>query len=67
MEALPFLPVIDMVKSNLADQFPPIKSTYELRIESATQIHPALLGETTAEKACAALQAFADKQTPVEQ
>jgi multiple sugar transport system substrate-binding protein len=67
IEALPFLPIIDMVKGNLADQFPPIKSTYELRIESATQIHPALLGETTAEDACAALQAFADKQTPVEQ
>ncbi|MCX6383091.1 MAG: extracellular solute-binding protein, partial [Actinobacteria bacterium] len=67
IEALPFLPVIDQVKGNLADQFPPIKSTYELRIESATQIHPALLGEATAEKACAALQAFADKQTPVEQ
>lgn len=67
IEALPFLSVIDMVKGNLADQFPPIKSTYELRIETATQIHPALLGETTAEKACAALQAFADKQTPVEQ
>jgi multiple sugar transport system substrate-binding protein len=67
MEALPFLPVIDMVKGNLADQFPPIKGTYELRIETATQIHKALLGESTAEAACAALQAYADLQTPVQQ
>jgi ABC-type glycerol-3-phosphate transport system substrate-binding protein len=67
MEALPFLSVIDMVKGNLADQFPPIKGSYELRIETATQIHPALLGETPVEDACAALQAYADVQTPVKQ
>ncbi len=67
IDALPYLPVIDLVKKNLADQFPPIKSTYELRIESATQIHPALLGEVSVEEACAALQAFADVQESVPQ
>jgi len=63
--ALPYLPVIDLVKKNLADQFPPIKATYELRIQTATFIHPALLGEKTAEEACASLQAFADAQEAV--
>ena len=57
IDALPYLPVIDLVKKNLADQFPPITTTYELRLETATQIHPALLGEVSAEEACAALQA----------
>jgi len=67
IDALPYLPVIDLVKKNLADQFPPITTTYELRLETATQIHPALLGEISAEEACAGLQAFADEQTPVPQ
>ena len=67
IDGLPFLPVIELVKGNLADQFPPIKSTYELRLECATQIHPALLGEISAEEACAGLQEFADAQEAVEQ
>ncbi|MBC8389920.1 MAG: extracellular solute-binding protein [Actinobacteria bacterium] len=67
IDGLPFLPVIELVKGNLADQFPPIKSTYELRLECATQIHPALLGEVSAEEACAGLQEFADAQEAVEQ
>jgi len=67
IDALPFLPVIDLVKKNLADQFPPITTTYELRLETATQIHPALLGEKTIEEACAGLQAFADVQKSVSQ
>ncbi len=67
IDALPYLPVIDLVKKNLADQFPPITTTYELRLETATQIHPALLGEVSAEEACAALQAFADAQQSVPQ
>jgi multiple sugar transport system substrate-binding protein len=67
IDALPYLPVIDLVKKNLADQFPPVTTTYELRLETATQIHPALLGEISAEEACAALQAFADAQTAVPQ
>jgi len=67
IDALPFLPVIDLVKKNLADQFPPVTTTYELRLESAVQIHPALLGEVSAEEACAALQAFADAQQSVPQ
>ncbi|MCG9479697.1 MAG: ABC transporter substrate-binding protein [Actinomycetia bacterium] len=66
-EALPYLDVIEMVKGNLADQFPPVESTYELRIETANRIHPALLGEMSAEDACAALQEFADQLTPVPQ
>ncbi len=67
INALPYLPVIDLVKKNLADQFPPIKATYELRIETATQIHPALLGEISVEKAVAGLQAYADVQEAVPQ
>jgi len=67
IDAIPFLPVIDLVKENLADQFPPIRSTYELRLETATRIHPALLGEISAEEACAALQAFSDVQEAVKQ
>jgi len=67
MDALPFLSVIDLVKKNLADQFPPITTTYELRLETATQIHPALLGEKTVEEACAGLQTFADAQKSVPQ
>jgi hypothetical protein len=67
IDALPFLPVIDLVKKNLADQFPPITTTYELRLETATQIHPALLGEKTVKEACAGLQAFADAQKSVPQ
>ena len=67
IDGLPFLPVIELVKGNLADQFPPIKSSYELRLECATQIHPALLGEVSAEEACAGLQEFADAQEAVEQ
>jgi trehalose/maltose transport system substrate-binding protein len=67
IDALPFLSVIDLVKGNLADQFPPITTTYELRLETANQIHPALLGEVSAEEACTKLQEFADAQTPVKQ
>jgi ABC-type glycerol-3-phosphate transport system substrate-binding protein len=67
IDALPYLPVIDLVKKNLADQFPPVTTTYELRLETATQIHPALLGEITAEEAAAGLQAFADTQEAVPQ
>lgn len=67
IDGLPFLSVIELVKGNLADQFPPIKSSYELRLECATQIHPALLGEVSAEEACAGLQEFADAQEAVEQ
>ena len=67
IDALPYLPVIDLVKKNLADQFPPVTTTYELRLETATQIHPALLGEISAEEAAAGLQAFADAQESVPQ
>jgi ABC-type glycerol-3-phosphate transport system substrate-binding protein len=67
IDALPYLPVIDLVKKNLADQFPPITTTYELRLETATQIHPALLGEISIEEAVAGLQAFADAQEAVPQ
>jgi ABC-type glycerol-3-phosphate transport system substrate-binding protein len=67
IDALPYLPVIDLVKKNLADQFPPITTTYELRLETAKQIHPALLGETSIKKAVAGLQAFADAQEAVPQ
>jgi len=67
IDALPYLPVIELVKKNLADQFPPVTTTYELRLETATQIHPALLGEVSAEDACDALQAFADMQESVPQ
>jgi len=67
IDALPYLPVIDLVKKNLADQFPPITSTYELRLETATQIHPAILGEISVEEAVAGLQAFADAQKAVPQ
>jgi ABC-type glycerol-3-phosphate transport system substrate-binding protein len=67
IEALPFLPVIDLVKKNLADQFPPITTTYELRLESATQVHPALLGEVPIEEALARLQEFAQAQKAVPQ
>ena len=67
IDALPYLPVIDLVKKNLADQFPPITTTYELRLEAGTQIHPALLGEVSVKKALAALQAFADAQKSVPQ
>ncbi len=67
IDALPFLPVIDLVKKNLADQFPPITTTYELRLESATQVHPALLGEVPIEEALARLQAFAQAQESVPQ
>ncbi len=67
IDALPYLPVIDLVKKNLADQFPPITSTYELRLETATQIHPALLGEISVEEAVAGLQAFSDAQEAVPQ
>jgi len=67
IDALPYLPVIDLVKKNLADQFPPITTTYELRLETAKQIHPALLGEISAEEAVVGLQAFADAQEAVPQ
>jgi len=67
IDALPYLPVIDLVKKNLADQFPPITTTYELRLETATQVHPALLGEVSVKEALAALQAFADAQEAVPQ
>lgn len=67
IDALPYLPVIDLVKKNLADQFPPITTTYELRLETAKQIHPAILGEVSIKKAVAALQAFADAQKAVPQ
>jgi ABC-type glycerol-3-phosphate transport system substrate-binding protein len=67
IEALPFLPVIDLVKKNLADQFPPITSTYELRLETANQIHPALLGEVSIDEALKGLQEFADAQQAVPQ
>lgn len=67
IDALPYLPVIDLVKKNLADQFPPITSTYELRLETATQIHPALLGEMSVEEAVKGLQEFADAQEAVPQ
>ena len=67
IDALPYLPVIDLVKKNLADQFPPITATYELRLEAGTQVHPALLGEVSVEEALAALQAFADAQKSVPQ
>ena len=67
IDALPYLPVIDLVKKNLADQFPPITTTYELRLECAKQIHPALLGEVSVKKAVAGLQAFADAQEAVPQ
>ena len=67
VNALPYLPVIDLVKKNLADQFPPITATYELRIETATQIHPALLGEISVEAAVSGLQAYADVQKAVPQ
>jgi trehalose/maltose transport system substrate-binding protein len=65
--ALPYLPVIDLVKKNLADQFPPITSTYELRLETAARVHPALLGETSIEEALAGLQEFAQAQKSVQQ
>jgi len=67
IDALPYLPVIDLVKKNLADQFPPVTTTYELRLETATQIHPALLGEISIKEAVAGLQAFADAQEAVPQ
>ena len=67
IEALPYLPVIDLVKKNLADQFPPITSTYELRLETANQIHPALLGEKSIDEALKGLQEFADAQQAVPQ
>ena len=67
IEALPYLPVIELVKKNLADQFPPITTTYELRLECAKQIHPALLGEVSIEEAVKGLQAFADAQEAVPQ
>jgi len=67
IDALPFLPVIDLVKKNLADQFPPITTTYELRLECAKQIHPAMLGEISIEEAVAGLQEFADAQEAVPQ
>ena len=67
IDALPYLPVIDLVKKNLADQFPPITTTYELRHETAKQIHPALLGEISIKEAVAGLQAFADEQEAVPQ
>lgn len=67
IDALPFLPVIDLVKKNLADQFPPITTTYELRLECAKQIHPALLGEVSIKEAVAGLQAFSDAQEAVPQ
>jgi ABC-type glycerol-3-phosphate transport system substrate-binding protein len=67
IDALPFLPVIDLVKQNLADQFPPITTTYELRLEAATQVHPALLGEVPVEEALARLQEFAMAQEAVPQ
>jgi len=65
--ALPYLPVIDLVKKNLADQFPPITSTYELRLETSARVHPALLGETSIEEALAGLQEFAQAQQSVPQ
>jgi len=65
IDALPYLPVIDLVKKNLADQFPPITTTYELRLECAKQIHPALLGEISIKEAVEGLQAFADAQEAV--
>jgi ABC-type glycerol-3-phosphate transport system substrate-binding protein len=67
IDALPYLPVIDLVKKNLADQFPPITTTYELRHEAAKQIHPALLGEISAKEAVEGLQEFADAQEAVPQ
>jgi len=67
IDALPYLPVIDLVKKNLADQFPPITTTYELRLETAKQIHPALLGEISIEEAVRGLQEFADAQEAVPQ
>jgi trehalose/maltose transport system substrate-binding protein len=67
IEALPYLPVIDIVKKNLADQFPPITTTYELRLETAKQIHPALLGEKSIDEALKGLQEFADAQQAVQQ
>lgn len=67
IDALPYLPVIDLVKKNLADQFPPITTTYELRLECAKQIHPAILGETSIKEAVAGLQEFADAQEAVQQ
>jgi ABC-type glycerol-3-phosphate transport system substrate-binding protein len=67
IDALPYLPVVDLVKKNLADQFPPITTTYELRLETAKQIHPALLGEVSIKEAVGALQAFADAQEAVPQ
>jgi ABC-type glycerol-3-phosphate transport system substrate-binding protein len=67
INALPYLPVIDLVKKNLADQFPPITTTYELRLETAKQIHPAILGEKSIAEAVAGLQAFADAQKAVPQ
>ena len=67
IDALPYLPVIDLVKKNLADQFPPITTTYELRHEAAKQIHPALLGEISVKEAVEGLQEFADDQEAVPQ
>jgi ABC-type glycerol-3-phosphate transport system substrate-binding protein len=67
IDALPYLPVIDLVKKNLADQFPPITTTYELRLEAAKQIHPAILGEISIEEAVEGLQEFADAQEAVPQ
>jgi ABC-type glycerol-3-phosphate transport system substrate-binding protein len=67
IDALPYLPVIDLVKKNLADQFPPITTTYELRLECAKQIHPAILGEISIEEAVRGLQEFADAQEAVPQ
>ncbi len=67
IDALPYLPVIDLVKKNLADQFPPITTTYELRLETAKQIHPAMLGEISIEEAVKGLQEFADDQEAVPQ
>jgi ABC-type glycerol-3-phosphate transport system substrate-binding protein len=67
IDALPYLPVIDLVKKNLADQFPPITTTYELRLETAKQIHPAILGERSIKEAVEGLQAFADAQQAVPQ
>ena len=43
------------------------KKSYELRLETAKQIHPAILGEISIEEAVTGLQAFSDAQEAVPQ
>ncbi|MCL5986826.1 MAG: ABC transporter substrate-binding protein [Actinobacteria bacterium] len=64
--ALPYLDTDNMVKDAVEFQFPLVKSAWDLRLEVAKQIHKAILGEISPEKAASDLQAAAEKFEPIE-